>query len=285
MTVTAEHACDRHQPGSPYCYRMDACRCDACRHAGTQFGKRCRAGLTRRIPSGPIAAHLQRLGLTDLEAARRAGLVQTTVTRIRTGESRTVLRSTARKLLALTAEPPTVGTLDATGTTRRLQALGALGYTSRDIATDSGIPHDYTRKLMQGGRPTVTVGTAERVRRCFDRLSMVRPSGWLADRQRRQSAEKGWNPPLAWDDIDNPDEQPHDDHGGRLDIAAEVGLLIDTDTPTSIATRLGYSSMDGLYAALRKAGRDDLKRRLVRQREAEGEAMRTITGSPFRRAA
>lgn len=283
--MTAEHACDRHQPGSPSCYRMDACRCDACRHAGTQFGKRCRAGLTRRIPSGPIAAHLQRLGLTDLEAARRAGLVQTTVTRIRTGESRTVLRSTARKLLALTAEPPTVGTLDATGTTRRLQALGALGYTSRDIATDSGIPHDYTRKLMQGGRPTVTVGTAERVRRCFDRLSMVRPSGWLADRQRRQSAEKGWNPPLAWDDIDNPDEQPHDDHGGRLDIAAEVGLLIDTDTPTSIATRLGYSGMDGLYAALRKAGRDDLKRRLVRQREAEGEAMRTITGSPFRRAA
>lgn len=283
--MTAEHACDRHQPGSPYCYRMDACRCDACRHAGTQFGKRCRAGLTRRIPSGLIAAHLQRLGLTDLEAARRAGLVQTTVTRIRTGESRTVLRSTARKLLALTAEPPTVGTLDATGTTRRLQALGALGYTSRDIATDSGIPHDYTRKLMQGGRPTVTVGTAERVRRCFDRLSMVRPSGWLADRQRRQAAEKGWNPPLAWDDIDNPDEQPHDDHGGRLDIAAEVGLLIDTDTPTSIATRLGYSGMDGLYAALRKAGRDDLRRRLVRQREAEGEAMRTITGSPFRRAA
>ena len=262
--VTAEHACDRHQPGSPSCYRMDACRCDACRHAGTQFGKRCRAGLTRRIPSGPIAAHLQRLGLTDLEAARRAGLVQTTVTRIRTGESRTVLRSTARKLLALTAEPPTVGTLDATGTTRRLQALGALGYTSRDIATDSGIPHDYTRKLMQGGRPTVTVGTTERVRRCFDRLSMVRPSGWLADRQRRQSAEKGWNPPLAWDDIDDPAAVPQAGDTRRTGATVEnIAWCIESGETNilAIAARVGITP-ESVDRALHGAGRHDLVARL-----------------------
>lgn len=173
----------------------------------------------------------------------------------------------------------------AAGTARRLQGLARAGWLDVEIAALLKVRPSHI-SVLRRSTTTVRQGTAARVREVTDILeARPAPQGVRPGMRRTFSANQGWQPLAAWDDIDNPDEQPHDDHGGRLDIAAEVGLLIDTDTPTSIATRLGYSGMDGLYAALRKAGRDDLKRRLVRQREAEGEAMRTIIGSPFRRAA
>lgn len=262
----AEHTCTKHQPGTATCYRDHSCRCDDCRSAGNAFGKRCRAGLTRRIPVEPVAAHLVKIGLTDLQAARMAGVTRTTVTRIRTGAHKTVLRDTARRLLALTATPSTVGSMDSVGTTRRLRALAALGYTSAQIATESGIPSEYVRKLMQGGRTIVKATTAARVSRCYDTLSMVRPVGWLADRQRRQSAAKGWLPPLCWDDddLDNPDpavDQAARESTGSAPVRRTDNLIEAVEAGgTSLADLTERFSIkpESIYTALKRAGRTDL---------------------------
>lgn len=196
----------------------------------------------------------------------------------------------AHKAWALKALQGRRETIDATGTVRRIQALCAAGWSRRDLAAILGMEKSAVDRLANG----VTVcwrSTAARVRAAFE-THWQGPPEPATPHQRAcrartvaTAARQGWALPMAWDDIDDPAATPWESPAGRLDVAAEVEMLIDFDTPLSIAARLGYSGMDGLYAALRKAGRDDLKRRLVRQREAEGEAMRTIIGSPFRRAA
>ena len=261
--MTTEHICTRHAPGTPTCYRAHACRCTECRQAGNAYGKRSHAGLTRRIPSHLIVCHLERIGITDRDASRRSGINYTSIARIRNGTVATVRQDTARKLLALTAGPANSGTIPAIGTVRRLQALAALGYTSEQIATHSGIPHGYVRKLMQATRPTVNVATATRVLHSYDALAMkTPPAGWVADRQRRQAAGKGWPPPLAWDDdeIDNPNARPnlgegHNVWGSPLE---NVEWLAETgEKLPGIARQLGKTE-DSIKTLLWRHGRTSL---------------------------
>jgi hypothetical protein len=60
--------------------------------------------------------------------------------------------------------------------------------------------------------------TAERVAAVYDELSMVRPVDSavrgrgqirIHDRQRRMAKRRGYAPPLAWDNIDDPNERPN----------------------------------------------------------------------------
>jgi hypothetical protein len=96
---------------------------------------------------------------------------------------------------------------DATGTRRRIQALMRMGWTAAHIA-EVAVPH-----LSSAGRwvyavmyePAVTPATYEAISRAYDALSHRRgPSQNSANRAMR----KGWPPPLAWDDIDDPECKP-----------------------------------------------------------------------------
>ena len=107
--------------------------------------------------------------------------------------------------------------IDSTGTVRRLRALYAIGWTSSDIAPMLGCTPARVGHLISGKRVTVHRHTASRVDSVYRQLCMTVPQDpdVLAPRmtrtrarQRRQSAAKGWVPPLAWDDIDDPDETP-----------------------------------------------------------------------------
>lgn len=112
--------------------------------------------------------------------------------------------------------------IDVTGTKRRLQALQAMGWTSRNIAERYG---DLRIDRWGAGRGTTTVSaitvymtrtwiqpeTAARLAGVYDELSMKQPPDLPGNRQvRKRSLEKGWAPPLAWDDeaIDDPDAMP-----------------------------------------------------------------------------
>lgn len=261
--MTTEHTCTRHAPGTPTCYRAHACRCTECRQAGNAYDKRSKAGLTRRIPSHIIVRHLDRIGITDRDASRRSGIHATGIARMRNGTAATVRQDTARKLLALTAGPANSGTIPAIGTVRRLQALAALGYTSEQIATHSGIPHDSVRNLLRATRPTVNGATATRVQHSYDAISMnTPPTGWVADRQRRQAAGKGWPPPLAWDDdeIDNPDARPHLGEGHKVwgSPLENVEWLAESgEKLPAIADRLGVDS-ESIKTLLWRNGRTSL---------------------------
>lgn len=106
--------------------------------------------------------------------------------------------------------------IPALGTTRRMQALAALGWTTTDMAPRLGVGTVRAGHLLSGVYDRVHRDTAARVAKLYDELSMTVPrdgskaprAGRVHERQRRDSAKKGWAPPLAWDDIDDPDEEP-----------------------------------------------------------------------------
>ena len=110
----------------------------------------------------------------------------------------------ARQLRLLRGETSTV---PAVGTVRRIQALQALGWGIPALARESGLPVPTLRNPAYRGE-RVRTATADRVSAMYERLAMVRPDGMYAERSRRQAARKGWLPPLAWTDIDDPDEHP-----------------------------------------------------------------------------
>lgn len=107
----------------------------------------------------------------------------------------------------------------ALGTQRRLRALFALGWTSRDLAPLLGVGVARVGYLASDKQSTVLPETAAKVAAVYERLSMTVPADpehlsprhcAVHARQRRLAVRRGWAPPLAWDNIDDPDEQPTD---------------------------------------------------------------------------
>jgi hypothetical protein len=96
----------------------------------------------------------------------------------------------------------------ATGTLRRFQALMALGWRGPEIAKVAGVSINTLRSVGYHGSDRVLADTARRVRDAYDQLSMTVPEGPYANRTRLMAERRGWFPPLAWDDIDDPDAIP-----------------------------------------------------------------------------
>ena len=79
----------------------------------------------------------------------------------------------------------------------------ALGYPQPMIGAERGTPQGGVSAITR--RAVVTAETRAAVAELFDRWCMtLGPSRLSRDRARAA----GWLPPLAWDDIDDPDEQP-----------------------------------------------------------------------------
>lgn len=98
--------------------------------------------------------------------------------------------------------------IDPTGTQRRIQALYALGWTSAAIGQRCGRAREWARMISRS--PSVTETTAALIAAAYDEMCMTLPQGGYAERSRRMAREKGWSPPLAWDDdtIDDPAATP-----------------------------------------------------------------------------
>lgn len=103
----------------------------------------------------------------------------------------------------------------AIGTRRRIRALKALGHSGADIGKRLGVTYQAVHKLEHGKAEVVFNATAENVRRVYAEMCMSEPAGYHATRIRNQSARNGYAPPLAWNNIDDPDELPN--LGGRDD--------------------------------------------------------------------
>lgn len=175
-----------------------------------------------------------------------------------TPPSRRIAAANAHAILAVpmpeTRDIAPGARVDSTGTTRRLQALVAVGYTQSDLARRLRIMPTNSTCLFRGLRPQVLACTALRVATLYDELSMTTgPSQSARDRARKLR----WAPPLAWDDdtIDNPDATP--DFGDRQrpswadryrELRDDIGL-----THTEIATRLGIE-LESLHRQLDRHG-------------------------------
>lgn len=124
------------------------------------------------------------------------------------------------------------------GATRRLQALAALGWTALELGERLGVSGTRVGHLQAGKYPVLHRSTAGRVAALYDELSMQVPADpeetprhvvRVHARQRRMAASKGWAPPLAWDDIDDPDEKPSGWRATDAPTRAEVLAEVDED--------------------------------------------------------
>lgn len=129
-------------------------------------------------------------------------------------------------------------TIDAAGLRRRVRALQALGWTLPQIAGAADLSFSTLLKPLYRSA-TCRTQTARAVARAYDRLCMTLPPERTAAERRnaayaRNLARKhGWAPPLAYDDIDDPDERPR---GVRGKWAADYDSreLVDDATVTRI---------------------------------------------------
>jgi hypothetical protein len=95
------------------------------------------------------------------------------------------------------------------GTRRRIRALNALGWSSATIARRAGMPDTNMTRLLHRS-DTMTAALAARFESIYEELAMTLPTGsaQAIAATRNRARRNGWPPPLAWDNIDDPDEQP-----------------------------------------------------------------------------
>lgn len=93
--------------------------------------------------------------------------------------------------------------VDATGTARRIRALAAMGWSSTYVGQQLGFSAQAVGCVC--GQSRVLRSTADKYKAVYDEHYLRRgPS----DAAVREANRRGWAPPLAWDNIDDPAEQP-----------------------------------------------------------------------------
>jgi hypothetical protein len=213
----------------------------------------------RLVDAAPVRAHVRSLQSTDMglrQIAALAGVAAPTLSRLLYGSPSSGIAprkrlkpETAAALLAVQAGTLAEGVrIDGTGTRRRLEALGALGWTVPTLAARSGLSRPTLHNCHSG--TAVTVRTARLLRELYDRMwNEVPPETNRAERSKVQrarigAARRGWAPPMAWDDdsIDDPAAQPQGvakpNLKRRLPSVDELAWLMDQgETQEAIAMR------------------------------------------------
>jgi hypothetical protein len=159
----------------------------------------------------------------------------------------------------LAATPRRISSL---GTQRRIQALGAIGWSHRAIGERIGADRVVIQHMTK--RSTVLRSTADRIAALYESMCMHPPVGQTRDeksaitRAKAHAKRQGWAPPLAWDDIDN-DKAPNVGPKGRAAVdLAEFRFLVNAgEHPARAAERLGIGIASILRSAQRK-GMDDI---------------------------
>lgn len=179
---------------------------------------------------------LNQAGFSWCHIAKLAGLTEQGVYGIRDGKR--CHRSTEAKILAIPTPTPLSGSgrINAVGSQRRIRALQALGWTQRNLEDRLGLhPRRLSIVLV---RPKVYTPMARMISQVYDELSMTPgPSS----RTKALARNKGWHPPLCWDDIDDPDEIPNTGEPTHVSAAERIAELQDLGITNicAIASRLG----------------------------------------------
>lgn len=118
------------------------------------------------------------------------------------------------------------GMPDATGTARRLQALAALGWSPSELARRAGVNRSTIEHLIKGRVQRTALATVHDVADTYEKLSM---SQGPAQAWRDTAAQRGWSPPLAWDDdtIDDPAATPDRGQAVTVSFADKIAELRD----------------------------------------------------------
>lgn len=188
------------------------CSCLHCEAARASRRRNYKLNRRAHTDATKVSDHIDRLvrrGWTQAEIVAASGLSAPTVSETWRGIYSTVRVETAVALLAVTGPAPHSWTVNSIGTIRRIQALAALGWTVRETCRDAGLSERFYAELIDKDRATIARASADAITTLYEQRSMRRPS-LNAHRRRTRTiaARKSWAPPLAWNDIEDPNEQP-----------------------------------------------------------------------------
>jgi len=146
-------------------------------------------------------------------------------------------------------------TFPAIGVQRRIRALSAIGWSFPVLAVELGITQSGVARLT-ADRERADRATTERVDALYQRLCMTPGPSAVA---KARAVAKGWAPPLAYDDIDDPDEVPDTGATGArgVDLDEWARLVKWGEEPTRAAARLGVG-IAAIERAAERAGRPEI---------------------------
>lgn len=245
-----DHGTASRYRGDPRNNRWAPCRCTNCLAAYRRQRKTLELRTARsghgRHPVQPVIDHINMLidsGWTLAEISDATNVDRRGIYRMRNGLQQGVNHDTAARIFALKGSS-TPRLVDATGSSRRLQALCSVGWPLMQLATKAGISTTTLEDIASGARTQVAHDTHEALRSLYRELAFKPgPSGWV----RAHAAKKGWHGPLAWDDIDDPNCEPEVDKPvkptrGRNESPDPLRVMRLTDqglTAEQIARTLG----------------------------------------------
>jgi hypothetical protein len=229
-------------------YKTERCHCPDCRRANRDINRRWSRtkamvahGMAEPpwLEAEPVRQHIRDLtaaGISVLSIQRISGVSKAVLDRLIYGcphrgeaPSRKIRPANAAPLMAIPVPPPTDdAVVDATGTRRRLQALVAVGWSGAELMRRIGIVGTDFPKIL--GREQILARTERKIRALYDQVWDVPPPAstrWeraTLTRALAFAANRGWAPPMAWDDdtIDDPATQP-------------AGVLRDAAAPPATA--------------------------------------------------
>lgn len=257
-TPLPDHGTYARSVGRP-AYGIKGCSCPRCCAARSKYQRRRNllnaTGRTLMVSAGPATAHLRHLhteGASWSALRDASGCSGSTISHLIRGR-RTLIRRTVETAIlrvqladVLTPWRP----VDATGSTRRIHALMAIGHYAYDIAAACDVDKSVIVHLVNQQLTNVRADTADRIRAGYEAL-YAKPGASV--RNRRRAEREGWPSPIAWDgNIDDPTAQPDtadvpDPDLKRNELAAlrreEIWLLHTAClSDNEIATRVGMSA-------------------------------------------
>lgn len=296
------HKVARHEHGTRAAYVLDKCRCYPCRDAAVEtererYRQQAYGRYDKYVDAEPSRQHLRRLmdqGMGLKRIAATSDLSQGLIWKLLYGKRRAdgtmrptkrVHRTTQARVMAVKLDLADGALVDGTGARRRVQALVALGWSQSKIAELLQVDRSNFN-FAREDHERVTVANDRAIRALYDELSMRLPPESshrhkiAASRSRRYAKDRGWLPPLAWNDIDDPSETPSTGEPGRRTsgLIEDVEWLADAgESLTHVASRLKVRA-DSLQVMLARRGRSDLYWRLA-GREPNAEHRRaTVRG-------
>jgi hypothetical protein len=167
------------------------------------------------------------MGWDSLAAA--TGVPFSNLIAIYNGQRKKIRHETEAKILAVAT--PTKGDpgqyIDATGTTRRVQALSCLGHSYAAICEAANTCPNRIVSIANGRQPTIRRDLAERIATVYPQLaSDPPPHNKHTSRTRNVARDKGWRDPQWWEDyghIDDPKFDP--DRADRQLTRSELAAL------------------------------------------------------------
>jgi hypothetical protein len=215
-------------------------------------------GIERTAPSAPAAAHVETLlaaGASIRAIAETAGVSPSLVCRLRGRVQTRMRRDTANKVLSVTPEKiltrsRQAGFVPALGARRRIQALLAIGWTHNQISSHMPIASSSQLVLSQRGE-WITRTTHDAIAAAYNKLAMTPGTSW---RTRSRAAKAGYLSPLAWDDIDNPNDNPGT---ALVDEAYLDHAAIDRRAAGDRTVRITPAEATEVIGSLRRQGYSD----------------------------